>query len=257
MIKTIYTRAVSVLLKKPLTLWGISLLQSLLAVVFNTLFGVIPGLAVAISMLLSTSMTMIFLHGYRGDQVKCVQLFDCFKDWATIKRVLCGMGWMALWIFLWALIPFVGIIFAVIRTYEYRLTPYILVTEPDVSPTEAIKISSQRTKGYKGTMFGADILVGVAFTVVCWLLGLLSRIPFIGVLFGLANLIFIVCFSVLRPLFLGLVKAAFYEEITNPTIPLTPTAPAAPAAGTHFCPNCGASVAEGAAFCPNCGSKQE
>ena len=43
-------------------------------------------------------------------------------DLATIKRVLCGMGWMMLWIFLWSLIPIVGIVFGIIRTYEYRPT---------------------------------------------------------------------------------------------------------------------------------------
>ena len=38
-------------------------------------------------------------------------LFDCFRDWQTIKRVLAGMGWMILWIFLWSLIPIALIVF--------------------------------------------------------------------------------------------------------------------------------------------------
>ena len=53
---------------------------------------------------------------------------------------------------------------------------------------------------------------------------------------------------------LGLVQAAFYEEITNPSMP----APGAGAAGTETvaCPNCGAPVEKGNSFCPQCGKVQ-
>ncbi len=214
MIMALYKRAFSILMKKPLRLWGISLLYALLCGIGSALCGIaIPIFGLAVTMLLATSMTMIFLHGYRGEEVHAVNLFDCFKDWATIKRVLCGMGWMLLWIFLWSLIPIVGIIFAIIRTYEYRLTPYILVLEPDVKPTDAIKISKERTKGWKGKMFGADILVYVLFYVVWLILLLLTRIPVAGVLFGIIMVLFVICFFALIGLFLGLVQAAFYEEI--------------------------------------------
>lgn len=252
MLKIIYNRAFKVLLKKPFALWGISLLCSLLTGVVSVLCGALPILAVAITLLLSTSMTMVYLHGYRGEEVKAVHLFDTCKDWATVKRVLGGMGWMVLWIFLWSLIPIVGFVFAIIRTYEYRLVPYILVTEPDVAPTEAINISKERTNGYKGKMFCADLLVGVAIFVCILVLGLLSAIPYIGVLFGLILFLFVLAATALSPLFLGLVQAAFYEEIKNPTIPVAPVY----APGTiSFCPNCGNPVNPGSSFCPNCGNR--
>ena len=153
MIMAIYKKAFEVLMKKPVRLWGISLLFVFLTYVGSLLCGIaIPIFGLAVSMLLSTSMTLIFLHGYRGEEVKAVNLFDAFRDWQTIKRVLAGMGWMLLWVFLWSLIPIVGIIFGIIRSYEYRLTPYILMLEPDVKPTEAIKVSKERTKGWKGKM---------------------------------------------------------------------------------------------------------
>ena len=120
MLMTIYKRAFSVLMKKPLKLWGISLLAIVLSSVLSALCGVaIPVLGLAVSLLISTSMTIIFLKGYRGEEVEVTQLFACFKDWNTIKRVTLGLGWMLLWIFLWSLIPIVGPIFALIRTYEY------------------------------------------------------------------------------------------------------------------------------------------
>lgn len=214
MVMAIYKKAFGILMQKPLKLWGISLLYVFLSCVAGLLCGIaIPILGIAVTLLLETSMTLIFLRGYRGEDVRAVNLFDCFKDWATIKRVLCGMGWMLLWIFLWSLIPIVGIIFALIRTYEYRLTPYILVMEPDVKPTEAIKLSKQRTMGWKGKMFGADILVVVFFYVAFLILMLLSRIPYAGIIFAIILALFTILFCLLAPLFLGLVQAAFYEEI--------------------------------------------
>ena len=240
MLMTIYGRAFKVLMKKPLKLWGLSLLAILLSTVLGTLCGVaIPGLALCVGFLISTSMTIIFLRGYRGEEVKTSMLFECFKDWNTIKRVLLGMGWMYLWIFLWSLIPIVGWVFAIIRAYEYRLTPYILVFEPEVPITEAIKISSKKTEGYKLQMWLADFVYAFAFGVVVFILGLLAIIPIIGILFGLILFVLYVAFAALAPLFSGLVQAAFYEEINS--------------ANNRFCPECGAKVPGGVAFCSNCG----
>ena len=216
MIMAIYKKALDVLMQKPIRLWGISLLYVVLVCIGGALCGIaIPIFGIAVALLLSTSMTLIFLHGYRGEEVKAVNLFDCFKDWQTIKRVLSGMGWMLLWIFLWSLIPIVGWIFGIIRTYEYRLTPYILVLEPDVKPTEAIKVSKERTKGWKGKMFWADVLVFVFFFVALLILGLLSRIPYAGVLFAIIMVVFYIVFMLFITLFTGLVQAAFYEEINK------------------------------------------
>ena len=203
MIKTIYGRVFSVLVKKPFRLWGISLLGSFLAAAAGAAFGIIPIIGVAISMLFEVSLAMILLRGLRGEEnPRAVDLFDTFKDWATVKRVLCGMGWMLLWIFLWALIPIVGWIFAIIRTYQYRLTPYILMEEPDVKPTDAIKVSKERTKGWKGKMFGADILIYVFFAIALAILGLLGSIPFVGWLFRIIAALLFICFCALITLFL-------------------------------------------------------
>ena len=119
-ISAIYSRALGVLKRKPFTLWCISLLNILLIALGTVLFGVIPGVALGIAVLLQTAMTMIYLHGYRGQEVHSLQLFDCFRDGRTVKRVLCGMLWAGLWVLLWSLIPVVGPIFGLIRLYEYR-----------------------------------------------------------------------------------------------------------------------------------------
>ena len=219
MFLTIYKRAMAVLMRKPLKLWGISLLSTLLIPLLTGLCGVaIPGIGIAISLLMTTSMTMVYLAGYRGKAVHTTQIFSCFKDWETIKRVTLGMSWMTLWVVLWSLIPIVGPFIALKRVYEYRLTPYILITEPEVSITDAIKISKERTNGYKLQMFLADFLIDIAIFVASFILGILGAIPYIGFLFGLVAFVLSICYAALRPLFGGLVQAAFYEEISNPTV---------------------------------------
>ena len=153
----------SVLMKRPFRLWGISLLAEFLCLVAYAGFIGVPAAAFCAALLLSASMSMIFLNSYRtGLEPKTTYLFASFKK-DRILRVLGGMAWMQLWIFLWSLIPIVGIVFGIIRMYEYRFVPYILMTRDDVKPTDAIKISKQETMGYKGKMFGADILLGAVY----------------------------------------------------------------------------------------------
>ncbi len=213
MISSIYKKSFSVLASKPLRLWGISLLSIFLSMAAHILFGVIPGAAIAIGLLLETSMTLIYLNGFLGQEVKTLQLFDCFRSWRTIGRVLGGMAWMLMWVLLWSLIPVAGIVFGVIKFYSYRLTPYILMKEPEVKATEAYKLSEQRTMGYKGKMFWADVLPVLAYIAAVLILSAFSAIPYLGWLFALVLAVLVVAFAVFLPLFLGLVQSAFYVEI--------------------------------------------
>ncbi len=239
MVSSIYKKAFAVLKKKPVTLWGISLLCALLELLAFIGFGAVPVGAFIVAWALEAGMAMIYLNSYRtGLKPKSTYLFAAFKK-DRFWRVVGGLAWMELWIFLWALIPIVGIVFAVIRAYEYRFTPYILMTRDDVKATDAIKISKQMTMGYKGKMFWADVLICLLYLAAALVLLILSLIPFLGVLFRIANTLLSIAFSLFAPLFLGIVQAAFYVEVqsapaapvkqTPPTIP-APPAPAAPAA---------------------------
>ncbi|MCR4606112.1 MAG: zinc-ribbon domain-containing protein [Oscillospiraceae bacterium] len=273
MIKKIYGRAFTVLSRKPLKLWGLSLLSVLLVFLANLMFGIIPGVGIAIGLLFDVALVMIFLRGYLGEEIRTLQLFDCFKDWKTIKRVLCGMGYMYLWVFLWSLIPVVGIVFAVIRSYEYRLTPYILMMEPDVPATEAYKVSKKRTEGFKAKMFWADLLWIVIVWVAFLILVLLAQIKYIGFIFGLVAFLLYLAFCLFAVLFAGLIQAAFYVEIQRNAdegpqfddsmndppekVKAVPAAPAAPAGEFKFCPQCGSKNAKESKFCTNCGYKFE
>lgn len=245
MVTSIYKKAFAVLKQKPVTLWGISLLCGLLELLAFIGFGAVPVGAFIVAWALEAGMAMIYLNSYRtGLKPKSTYLFAAFKK-DRFWRVVGGLAWMELWIFLWALIPIVGIVFAVIRAYEYRFTPYILMTRDDVKATDAIKLSKQETMGYKGKMFWADMLIVLLYLAAALVLLIFSLIPFIGVLFRVVNTLLSIAFSLFAPLFLGIVQAAFYVETksapaapaqpTPPTIPapvapVAPTAPAAPEA---------------------------
>lgn len=249
MIKRLYFNAFSVVKRHFFLLWGISLLNCLLCGIAYTLFGVIPGVALCISMLLESAMYIIYLRAYRGGDFHCIQLFDMCRDWHTVKRMLGGMGWMYLWIFIWALIPIAGIVFAIIRSYEYRLTPYILANEPDVSATQAIKVSSAKTRGSKARMFGADMLLLAFLIIPVLVILLLFLLPNLVILIGggrlrissaafVLILIVDIVFVILAPIFSGLVHAGFYEELSSRGV----------------CPQCGASIDPSSAFCSSCGA---
>lgn len=236
MISNLYQKTFSVLMKRPLRLWGITLLSSVLLVVVHIGFIGIPAVGFCALLLLEASMSMIYLNSYRtGLEPKTAYLFAAFRK-DRIWRVLGGMAWMQLWIFLWSLIPIVGIVFGVIRAYEYAFVPYILMTRDDVRPTEAIKVSKAETMGYKGKLFGADLLLEGAYFVVILLLSLLSKIPYVGIVFTILRIVLTVVFGVLAPLFLGILHAAFYVEIQNrraagqqPSAPAQPVPPVIPA----------------------------
>lgn len=245
MVNTIYQKSFAALMKRPFRLWGISLLGALLCWLAGIGFAGILAVGFAIAWAIDVSLAMIFLHTYQtGEEPHTADLFQTFRK-DRFLRVLGGMAWMSLWIFLWSLIPVVGVVFGVIRMYEYRFVPYILMTRDDVKPTDAIKISKQETMGYKGKMFGADILLGAVYLGAFLVFALLGEIPYLGVLFRILWVLIAIAYGLLAPLFSGIMQAAFYVEIQNrraagswhpaaparpdwPTPPVQPVQPSAP-----------------------------
>lgn len=204
-----YRKAFGVLAKKPVKLWGLSLLYMLIASIISSLGSLVPIITIPIVLLLGLGFTGILLKGYHGEEVRSVQLFQGFeKD--QIVRNGAGLCWQELWTLIWAFVPVMNII----KTYAYSFVPYILLTDKDISATEALRKSMRMTDGYKGKMFGADVLVIVGFVVVLLVLALLGQIPYIGWIFMIALFVFYVAFFLFLPLFLGLVHTAFFEDIS-------------------------------------------
>lgn len=216
MVMKIYTQAFKELMKKPFRLWGITLLSGLLGWLAYFLGGSVLLIGACVTILLQAALANIYLKSYiGGEQIHVVDLFETFRDWKTAKRVLCAITWGNLWKFLWFLIPIVGPIFAIIKGYEYSLIPYLVMDNPELKNTEYKEESTKMTNGYKGKMFLADILVYVAYFVIVLVLSLLARIPYVGVVFGVINVLFMICFFLLVPLFINIVHASFYQEIKN------------------------------------------
>ena len=202
-------RAFGVLKKKPMKLWGLSLMFTLLTglVVF---LAFLPIISIPIILVLQVGMTAIYLDGYREKDVDSNQLFQGFSNFA---RNAGGMGWMALWTIIWGIIPIVGPIFALIKNYSYCFVPYILLKDPEISAVDALKKSMSMTEGYRGKMFGAQILILLIVWGAVLVIGLLSMIPFVGILFRIIGVIVILVAGALLPLILGTLGAVFYDEV--------------------------------------------
>lgn len=266
----ILKKVFATLKQKPVFLWGLSLLSGLAAALAGIFCGPLPILAIAAGYLLTASMEMIYLKGYRGNGFKTEDVFSAFKDFKTIKHVAGGMGWRDLWLIIWIIVPVIFILFAfagsiaalftsflgaigsgfdgvagdmapvvdndgfigggvslifivlllsvvavggmvvyIVKTYEYRFVPYILMSEPEISAMQALKESKKRTKGLKGKMFRTELVVMIGAWLISVIVGLLSRIPVIG---WLISLVWTVVYVACMPLVMGLIRAAFYEE---------------------------------------------
>jgi len=204
-----YRKALSVLAAKPIRLWGLSLLYLVIASLIGSLGAALPLLSIPIVLVLGLGFTGVLLDGYHGKDVRSEQLFQGFRK-SEVLRNGAGMCWMKLWTMIWAFVPVMN----VIKYYSYSFVPYILLTDKEISATEALRKSMRMTDGYKGKMFGADILIVAGVVVVLGILAGLAQIRYIGFLFGLALFLVYLAVVLFLPLFIGLVHTAFFEEIS-------------------------------------------
>jgi uncharacterized membrane protein len=142
----------------------------------GTFVGLIPVIGWLISialsfliMVLSVNVCGSFVRIYNGVATTVGDPFS--KLTVNFFRKLGGMYWMSLWIFLWSLLL---IIPGIIKTYAYSMAPYILADCPNVTATDALKLSRRMTSGNKGKLFVLDL------SFIGW--GLLSVLTF-GILF--------------------------------------------------------------------------
>lgn len=279
MIKSIYLQTWYILKKLPVKLWGITLLAEFLLLAVAILAG-IPLIAIPIALALSAGLVGVLYKGYTsGGEADTKTLFKPFKDFKTFKRTAGGMGWMSLWIILWALIPVAGPFLAIWKGLQYMFVPYILNEEENVSGMDALKKSMSDTKGLKGSMFVALILPYIAFFLVSLVLSLLGLIPYVGIVFKIIMIIVDIAWYIAAPLALGLIQAGFYDigkkpvrkAIPAPAPQITASQTSAPAEGdtpaaspaenitsaaaVKVCPSCGRENSADKLFCTRCGSK--
>ncbi len=207
------------LMKKPVQLWGLSLLGVILQSLSNLLCAVPPILGMGVSSTLSAGMENVFLDAYHQKEINSKQIFSGFSSGKSFLRIAGGMLWRTLWLFLWALfalIPIVGWVIApimlVIKGISYSFTPYLLLRKKDLSPLDALKRSMEMTKGYRAKIFLTYLICYAALLVIGLLLFLIAKIPVIGfIIVGIVGVVI----SVLCPLFFGVLRAAMFTEVVR------------------------------------------
>ena len=207
------------LMKKPVQLWGLSLLGVILQSLSNVLCAVPPILGMGVSSTLSAGMENVFLDAYHQKEINSKQIFSGFSSGKSFLRIAGGMLWRMLWLFLWALfalIPIVGWVIApimlVIKGISYSFTPYLLLRKKDISPLDALKRSMEMTKGYRGKIFLTYLICYAALLVIGLLLFLIAKIGgFAVVLAGLIGLVI----GIFCPLFFGVLRAAMFTEVVR------------------------------------------
>ena len=207
------------LMKKPVQLWGLSLLGVILQSLSNLLCAAPPILGMGVSSTLSAGMENVFLDAYHQKEINSKQIFSGFSSGKSFLRIAGGMLWRTLWLFLWALfalIPIVGWVIApimlVVKGISYSFTPYLLLRKKDISPLDALKRSMEMTKGYRGKIFLTYLICYAALLVIGLLLFLIGHIPGIGIV--LAGIIGVVI-GIFCPLFFGVLRAAMFTEVVR------------------------------------------
>ena len=208
-----YKKALAVIFKKPIMLWGLSLLSGIMVSLASMFTAPVFILGAAFSVLITCGMAKVYIDGLCGKEVNSDQLFAAFNK--NCVRIVGGMAWQTLWIIIWALVPIVGPVMAVIKAYSYRFVPYILMTKPEVTATQALRLSMQMTNGKKGQMFLADLCFGGGIFVISLILGLFCAIPILGILFVLITIVFALAVGLFSSIFQGLYSAYFYVEAEN------------------------------------------
>lgn len=99
-----YKKALSIVVTKPIMLWGLSLLYNLLTTL-AIIFSLLPIIWLPINLVLQLGVSSIYLAGIRGKKVNSDALFAGFKNFFKNAG---GMGWRALWMIIWGIV--VGIL---------------------------------------------------------------------------------------------------------------------------------------------------
>ena len=271
MVSYIYSRTLDTLKTNFWRIFGVSMFFAFVAGIATSI-GVLPIITMPIAYVLDATLRGVMLRKYRtGEDPKCKDAFKYFgggEKWQSFLHIAGGCGWKDLWILIWCLIPVVGPIFAIIRSYEYAFVPSILTDRPEVGAMEARDLSKQLTTGYKGKMFLCHLVYfGGGYLVLMLLMVLATRVRF----FAFIYLLFFMAFLLFGIVLMDMLNAVLYEEISTMTEekymsivqkPVRPQYQQQPPQqyqqqpqATKICPNCGAAVDVNAQFCPNCGTK--
>lgn len=201
-----YMVALKVLMKKPVMLWGLSLLLALLTFLGMYLTCSIPVVAIVVSYLFTLGGVKLYMDGLKGKEVNSKQLFAAFnKNWL---KSAAAMGWQQLWTQIWGFVPVMG----TIKRLSYRFVPYIISIHPEISAFDALKLSMRMTQGKRLQMWLADLVLAGAIVTTVAILAALAWVRYIGFFFLLALLSVLLVVALFGKIFVGLYQASFFSE---------------------------------------------
>lgn len=93
-----------------------------------------------------------FMYRNHREKANISIVFSQFSG--NYMNVVKVMFFKNLYTFLWSLLFMVP---GIIKSYEYRMVPYILSESPEISVDDALRISSVMMDGHKGHAFGLDL----------------------------------------------------------------------------------------------------
>ena len=158
-IKAVAREAVAAQRGKWILLFFVLGLTGAVAAVLGAMLAVaVPGVGVLVFsaiyfvfIVMSVNIRSIAIRSFKKEEISIGAPYSDLG--VNFFRKLGGMMWMSLWIFLWAMIPVAGYVLCIIKGFAYSMTPYILADCPNVTATEALKLSKRMTDGYKGELF--------------------------------------------------------------------------------------------------------
>lgn len=109
-------------------------------------------ISIVVVNVLEVGQSRFFIQGFKGEP-EIGTLFTTFKngEWLPITG---KMFLMNIYLLLWTLL---FVIPGIMKSYEYRMVPYILSENPHIDLSDAIKISKEMTSNEKWEIFVLDL----------------------------------------------------------------------------------------------------
>ncbi len=156
-------------------------LHPLIASVFASvlLFAVICGICYTVffANVLKVGQKGWFMRYSRGEYPSVGQLFASLRIY---KPAMVTMLLHDVYIFLWSLLFVVP---GIVKSYAYRLAPYIIYENPNLSPSETLRLSEEMMKGNKFEMFLFDLSFfwwNLLSAITAGIVGIVYVQPYIG-----------------------------------------------------------------------------
>lgn len=121
-----------------------------------------------LSIVLSAGYILYIMGVRKGRTMPYTTLFDAFS---FVGKVIWLQILTFIYVFLWSLLLFIP---GIIAGYRYRFALYNLCENPEISASEALRMSKAQTRGYKWQLFVLDLSF-LGWSLLCALtLGILT-----------------------------------------------------------------------------------